>query len=305
MKFLMAFFMIVNTSLALSHDIIDTARAQGKFTTLLKALEVTKLDQALATGHFTVMAPTDDAFAKLPDGVLDSLIQNPEALKGILLFHVGKGNEALKSIQAKGGLKTLSGKFLTTKTILNAGLNATDIHTNNGIIHVLDNVLIPSDATPQNEVQTVSKVDVKRYLGRWYEIARFEQSFQKGCGNVTADYSLRANGKVNVLNTCVFENGTVKTAKAIASVVDKKTNSKLKVSFVPFLNRFGFFAGDYWIIGLGDNYEYAVVGSPDRQYLWFLSRTPSISNEKLNELKQIAESQGFDLSKLMMTPDWK
>lgn len=305
MKFLMAFFMIMNTSLAFSHDLIDTARAQGKFTTLLKALEITKLDQALTSGHFTVMAPTDDAFAKLPAGTLEALINNPEALKSILLFHVGKGNQPLRSIQAISGLKTLNGKFLTTKTILDAGLSATDIKADNGIIHVVDSVLIPTATTPENEVKTVSQVDVKRYLGKWYEIARFEQSFQKGCGSVTADYSLRSNGKVNVLNTCVFENGTVKTAKAIASVVDKKTNSKLKVSFVPFLNRFGFFAGDYWIIGLGDNYEYAVVGSPDRQYLWFLSRTPSISNEKLNELKQIAESQGFDLSKLMMTPDWK
>lgn len=73
---------------------------------------------------------------------------------------------------------------------------------------------------------------------------------------------------------------------------------------MPFLNRFGLFAGDYWIIGLGDNYEYAVVAGPDRQYLWFLSRTAKISEQKLNELKSIAEGQGFDLSKLMMTPEY-
>lgn len=305
MKYLIALVMVMNTSLALSHDIIDTARSQGKFTTLLKALEITKLDTALESGHFTVMAPTDEAFAKLPDGTLDTLIQNPEVLKSILLFHVGKGSKNLKTIQSNSGLKTLSGKFLTTKTILDAGLVATDIKADNGIIHVLDNVLIPTDATPANEVQTVAKVDVQKYMGKWYEIARFDQSFQKGCGSTTAEYSIRSKNKVNVVNTCKLANGSVKKAYAIASIADKKTNSKLRVSFVPFLNRFGLFAGDYWIIGLGENYEYAVVGAPDRKYLWFLSRTPEISNERMNELRQIAESQGFDLSKLMLTPKFE
>lgn len=302
MKKLLALFMILNASMALSHDLIDTARSQGKFTTLLKALEITKLDQALESGKFTVMAPTDEAFAKLPAGVLDSLIQNPEALKSILLFHVGSGSQSLKDVQSNSGLKTLSGKFLTTKTILNAGLAITDVKADNGIIHVLNNVLIPNELTPANEVTTVKQVDVNRYVGKWYEIARFDQSFQKGCGSTTAEYSLRKNGKINVVNTCKYKTGKVNKAKAIASVVDKATNAKLKVSFVPFFKRFGLFGGDYWIIALGNNYEYAVVAGPDRNYLWFLSRTAEISEEKLNELKAIAEGQGFDLSKLMITP---
>lgn len=304
MKTLLTLLMILNASWAFSHDIIDTARVQGKFTTLLKALEITKLDQALESGTFTVMAPTDEAFAKLPSGVLDSLIKNPEALKSILLFHVGAGAKNLESIKAISGLKTLSGKFLTTKVILESGLTITDVKASNGIIHVVDSVLIPNDKTPENEVQTVTQVDLNRYFGKWYEVARFEQSFQKGCGSVTAEYSPRGNGKVNVLNTCKYESGKVKRAKAIASVADKKTNAKLKVSFVPFLNRFGLFAGSYWIIGLGKDYEYAVVGGPDRQYLWFLSRTTKISEEKFNELKDIAEGQGFDLSKLNRTPEF-
>lgn len=304
MKLLLVFCLILNASVALSHDLIDTARANGKFTILLKALELTKLDAALDSGTFTVMAPTDDAFAKLPAGVLESLIQNPEALKSILLFHVGNGSQTLKSIQSISGLKTLNGKFLTTKTILSAGLAQADVKADNGIIHVIDSVLIPTANTPENEVRTVAQVDVNRYIGKWYEIARFDQSFQKGCGSTTAEYSLRSKGKINVVNTCKRESGKVTKAKAIASLVDKKTNAKLKVSFVPFLNRFGLFAGDYWIIGLGENYEYAVVAGPDRQYLWFLSRTAKISEQKLNELKSIAEGQGFDLSKLMMTPEY-
>lgn len=304
MKLLIAFFMILNASVAMSHDLIDTARSQGKFTVLLKALSITKLDQALESGKFTLMAPTDDAFAKLPAGVLESLIQNPEALKSILLFHVGTGAQTLKSIQSISGLKTLKGKFLTTEAILNAGLVLTDVKADNGIMHVIDSVLIPTATTPENEVSTVALVDVNRYIGKWYEIARFDQRFQKGCGSTTAEYSFRKNGKINVVNTCKKKSGKVTKAKAIASVADKKTNAKLKVSFVPFLNRFGLFAGDYWIISLGNNYEYAVVAGPDRQYLWFLSRTAKISEQKLNELKAIAKGQGFDLSKLMLTPEY-
>jgi apolipoprotein D and lipocalin family protein len=304
MKIFLAFFMIFNASMAFSHDLIDTARSQGKFTILLKALEITNLDKALEAGRFTVMAPTDDAFGKLPPGVLDSLIQNPEALKSILLFHVGSGAKSLKSIQSISGLKTLNGKFLTTKAILNSGLVATDLKADNGILHVISNVLIPTATTPENEIQIVSQVDLNRYVGKWYEIARFDQSFQRGCGSTTAEYSFRGNGKINVVNTCKKQSGKVNKAKAIASVVDKKTNSKLKVSFVPFFNRFGLFAGDYWIIALGENYEYAIVAGPSRQYLWFLSRTAKISEKKLNELIAIAEGQGFDLSKLMMTPKY-
>lgn len=299
MKLIVAFLIMCHASVVLGHDLIDTLRSRGNFTIFLRALELTHLEQSLEKGNFTLMAPTDMAFAKLPQGLLESLIKDPQALKAILLFHVSLGKKSLAKIQSQSGLKTLSGKFLMIESIVTAGLSETDIKADNGILHALDNVLIPNEFTPNNEVQTVSFVDIQQYMGKWYEIARFEQSFQKGCVYTTAEYTLRPNGKVDVLNTCRLENGIVRQGKAIGHVVDKKTNSKLKVSFVPFFNRFGLFAGDYWIIGLGDKYEYAIVASPDRQSLWFLSRSPAISDEMYDILLKKASSQGFDVRRLM------
>ncbi len=152
-------------------------------------------------------------------------------------------------------------------------------------------------------------VDIQKYQGFWYELERFDIKFEKGCGNVTADYKLTKKGKVKVVNTCVKKkkNGKLKTkdAKGVAFVVDKKTNARLKVSFVPFFKWLGWFAGDYNIIKLGPNYEYVLVGSQDRKYLWILSRTPSLPEDTKDMLKAEARAQGFDTSKLIVTPSFR
>lgn len=149
-------------------------------------------------------------------------------------------------------------------------------------------------------------VNIQKYMGLWYEIERYDIRFEKGCGNVTAEYSLTKKGKVRVVNTCVKKkkNGKLKTkdAKGVAFVVDPKTNAKLKVSFVPFFKWLGWFAGDYNILKLGPNYEYVLVGSKDREYLWILSRTPTLSDEIKSMLKTEATSQGFDTSRFIETP---
>lgn len=122
------------------------------------------------------------------------------------------------------------------------------------------------------ELKTVDYVDVKRYMGTWYEIARFPQRFERGLVGTSANYELLQNGKVRVLNSG-FEGhlgGRLRTAKGVAKVVDTKSNAKLKVSF------FWPFSGDYWILELGIEYEYAVVGDESRRYLWILSRTPTM-----------------------------
>ncbi len=118
-------------------------------------------------------------------------------------------------------------------------------------------------------LQTVSHVDLHRYVGLWYEIDRYPNSFQKGCQGSTAMYTVRPDGKIDVINSCRDEqDGRLREAKGRAWVVDKTSNARLKVSFFwPFL-------GDYWIIDLGLEYEYAVVGTPNRQYLWILNPHP-------------------------------
>jgi apolipoprotein D and lipocalin family protein len=118
-----------------------------------------------------------------------------------------------------------------------------------------------------NELEVEPHVELEKYLGKWYEIAHLPARFQEGCSETTAVYSLSRDGNVSVLNEC-RRKGKIKQAKGKAKVVDKATGAKLKVIF------FWPFYGDYWIIKLGHNYEYAVVGTPDRRYLWILSRTP-------------------------------
>jgi len=159
-------------------------------------------------------------------------------------------------------------------------------------------------AGSSTSVRTVDFVDLNQYTGTWYEIEKFQNSFQKGCLATKAEYSLRNDGKINVVNTCKTEKGE-KVAKAIASVADKKTNSKLKVSFVPFFNRFGLFAGDYWILDLASDYSYVLVGAPNRKFLWILSRTPELDANIIENLKAVATREGFDVEKMTVTPTWK
>jgi apolipoprotein D and lipocalin family protein len=146
----------------------------------------------------------------------------------------------------------------------------------------------------KNNLETVAKVELDKYLGKWYEIARLPAGFQNGCNQTTATYSLRDNGNISVLNECI-KNGKYKKAKGTAKVVDKQTGAKLKVTF------FWPFYGDYWIIKLGANYEYAVVGTPNRKYLWILCRTPKIEQKLYVELTEFAKSKGFNTDKLILT----
>ncbi len=143
-------------------------------------------------------------------------------------------------------------------------------------------------------LEVVPRVDLEKYLGKWYEIAHLPAKFQDGCSETTATYTLKDNGTISVLNECI-RNGKPKTANGKAKVVDKATGAKLKVTF------FWPFYGDYWIIKLGNNYEYSVVGTPDRKYLWILSRTPQIDDKLFNELIEFAKSKGFDTMRLIRT----
>ena len=145
-----------------------------------------------------------------------------------------------------------------------------------------------------NELEVVSFVDLAKYLGKWYEIAHLPAKFQQDCDETTATYALLDNGSVSVLNECK-KDGKAKVANGKAKVVDKTTNAKLKVTF------FWPFYGDYWIIRLGEAYDYAVVGTPNRKYLWILSRTPKMDDMLFAQLTEFAKSKGFDVSKLIIT----
>ena len=148
----------------------------------------------------------------------------------------------------------------------------------------------------KDELEVVPAVDLSRYVGQWYEIARLPNSFQKKCADsVTANYTLRSDGNIKVVNRCRKASGEFTTATGKAKIVDKKTNAKLKVTF------FWPFYGKYWILDLGPNYEYAVVGEPGRDYLWILSRTPQMDEALYQQLLEKMQARGFDTSRMIRT----
>jgi apolipoprotein D and lipocalin family protein len=145
-----------------------------------------------------------------------------------------------------------------------------------------------------NALQVVPHVDLQKYLGKWYEVAHLPVKFEDGCSEITATYTLLKDGNVGVLNECL-KNGKGKASKGKAKVVDKNTGAKLKVTF------FWPFYGDYWIINLGTNYDYSVVGTPNRKYLWILNRTPQMDKTLYAQFVEFAKSKGFDTEKIINT----
>ncbi len=142
-------------------------------------------------------------------------------------------------------------------------------------------------------LSVVEDVDLNRYSGKWYEVARLPNRFQKNCLCSIAEYSIIDSLTIRVVNKCKLENGEVKSVKGKAFVVSK---GKLKVQF------FFPFRGDYWILDLDrENYTYAIIGTPDRKYFWILSRNPNLSDEKIEQLLSFLKSNQFDTSNVIIS----
>ncbi len=149
--------------------------------------------------------------------------------------------------------------------------------------------------TSAQELSTVEQVDIEKYAGRWYEIARLPNSFEKGLKCVTATYTLKDNGKIEVLNRGFSSGakGKWKTARGTARVPDRKYPGRLKVTF------FWPFAGDYYILVLDEQYQYALVGDPSRKYLWVLARSKSLDQDTYTRLMERAKKDGFDIQQVL------
>jgi len=145
--------------------------------------------------------------------------------------------------------------------------------------------------------QTVASVDLEKYSGKWFEIARYPNSFQKNCESVTAEYGVRDDNKISVVNTCHAEEK--RSATGVARVVSGSNNSKLKVKFAPAWVPFA--EGDYWVLHIEGDYQAALVGDPEGKYLWILARAPQIKTSTLNVIKARAEELGYDSRPLKMT----
>ena len=158
-------------------------------------------------------------------------------------------------------------------------------------------LFLMSTAMKAQLLQTVPNVDLKKYAGKWFEIASFPQRFQKRCHCTTAEYTPTDKGYIIVENRCNKDSvlGKLSYIKGKAFVVENTGNAKLKVQF------FWPFKGDYWIIDLANDYSYAVISNPNKKYLWILSRTLKIDAVAYQQIIIRLKAKGFDLTKLKMT----
>ena len=148
---------------------------------------------------------------------------------------------------------------------------------------------------------TVPQVDLTRYAGRWFEIARYPNSFEKNCAGVTAEYVQRPDGRIDVINTCHkgSVDGPAEVAKGVARVMEQSGNARLKVKFAPSWVPFAW--GDYWILHLETDYSAVLVGDPSGKYLWILAREKSLDTGTLARIKARAKELGFETDPLEMT----
>ena len=155
----------------------------------------------------------------------------------------------------------------------------------------------------ESPVRTIPTLDVPRYMGTWYEIAKFPNWFQRKCvANTKAEYSIRPDGNLKVLNSCKTASGEVADAEGVAKQIGAKDSPKLLARFAPaWLSFLPMVWGDYWVIDLDSGYQVAAVSDPKREYLWVLSRTPQLNQKAYEELLQRLQEQQFDVRKLELT----
>ena len=155
----------------------------------------------------------------------------------------------------------------------------------------------------KDTLPTVASVDLARYAGTWYEIARLPMWFQRHCVDSKAMYTSRPDGSIGVHNECLTDSGGVNQAEGVATVIDPKTNARLTVVFDNFFARlFGSSRdGNYWILALDPAYRTAMVGTPDRRFLWILSRAPQLEEATYRRLVEQAKRLGFSTTNLIRT----
>lgn len=164
-------------------------------------------------------------------------------------------------------------------------------------------VALDAHAADAQPLQAIPSLDVPRYMGRWYEIAKFPNRFQKQCaGDTTAEYQPLEGRQVRVINRCRKADGTWDEAVGLARQVGNPDSAKLKVRFAPrWLSFLPMVWGDYWVVDLDKDYQLTAVSEPKREYLWILSRTPQVAPERYDALLQRLRAMGLDTGRLEPT----
>ncbi len=161
-----------------------------------------------------------------------------------------------------------------------------------------------AQAPAKAPLKAVAGMDLNRYMGTWYEVARLPFRFQDQCaGDVTATYAVQPDGSVSVVNRCRTKDGSVSEARGVARKADADgPDTRLKVRFAPaWLSFLPLVWGNYWVIDLAPDYSYAAVGEPGRKYLWILSRTPAMEEAQLQHVLEKVRENGYDLARLVRT----
>lgn len=161
----------------------------------------------------------------------------------------------------------------------------------------------PTPASAPAPLTTIAALDVPRYMGRWYEIAKFPNWFQRKCvADTSANYQLLADGRVEVLNQCRQKNGEMQQVLGAARQIGPATSPKLQVRFAPaWLSVLPFVWGNYWVIDLDERYELVAISEPKREYLWVLSRSPQVEPARYQALLGRLKALGLDTDKLEVT----
>lgn len=174
-----------------------------------------------------------------------------------------------------------------------------------GTIALLVSVLLSPGvfAQPSGDLESIPKIELGRYLGLWYEVAKYPNRFQKDCvSDTSAEYRLMTDGRLEVLNRCRLSNGEMNQARGVAMQTGGASSAKLLVRFAPaWLAFLPFVWGDYWVIDLDDDYALAAVSEPKREYLWILSRSPVVEESRYSALIDRLARMGFDPGKLEKT----
>ena len=168
------------------------------------------------------------------------------------------------------------------------------------LLPLIATLLLSACGGHEKPLATVNKVDLQRYAGTWYEIARLPQWFQRGCYDSTATYTLNDDGTVKVINRCQREGEQTSEAEGTARVVPGSDNAKLKVRFDNWVSRLipTITEGNYWIIALDKDYQTVVIGEPSREYLWILARQSELPEDQYQALVQVAQEKGFPVEEL-------
>jgi apolipoprotein D and lipocalin family protein len=172
------------------------------------------------------------------------------------------------------------------------------------LLAAADSLAQPAPPAAPAPLRTVERVDLDRYLGTWHEIARYPFRIQEQCARDTvAVYSARDDGAIGVLNRCLRADGSVFAAEGVAQVIDTQSKARLQVSFLPaWLRWLPVGRGDYWVIDLAPDYRYAVIGEPQRRYLWILARTPQLDAQTFRGITERLAAQGYDPARLVPSP---